>query len=112
MNIEKLVPVPTRYETFRRSRLRFVPAVSGCYVLTTFSRTVVYIGLAKNLQRRMNQHLDSPEKTCETAFGRAVLFFWFETPDLNKVERTWMNIHIEHEGAIPLLNMVYSPTPV
>lgn len=60
----------------------------------------------------MNQHLDSQEKTCVTSLGRAVLFFWVETDDLNKLERTWMNIHIQHEGAIPELNKVYSPTPV
>jgi hypothetical protein len=112
MNIDKLIPQPTSNETFRRNRLRFVPTASGCYALTTFSRAVLYIGLAKNLQRRMNQHLDSPEKTCETPLGRAVRFFWFETVNLNKVERTWMNIHIQHEGAIPELNKVYSPTPV
>jgi hypothetical protein len=35
-----------------------------------------------------------------------------ETEDVNKVERTWMNIHIQHEGTLPLLNGAYSPTAV
>jgi hypothetical protein len=60
----------------------------------------------------MNQHLDCPEKTRETSKGRAVLFHWFETEELNKVERTWLNIHIQHEGTLPELNSIYSPTSV
>jgi hypothetical protein len=70
---------------------------------------VLYIGLADNLRRRMNDHLDNPSKTGETKQGRAVLFHWLETPDTNKVERTWMNIHMQNEGILPLLNRVYSP---
>jgi hypothetical protein len=38
-----------------------------------------------------------------------VLFHWLETNDINTVERTWMNIHIQHEGTLPPLNKVYSP---
>ncbi|MCP1848392.1 hypothetical protein J2R80_002215 [Bradyrhizobium sp. USDA 4541] len=58
----------------------------------------------------MDQHLDNPEKTGETKLGRAVFFYWVETADTFKIERTWMNIHIQHEGAWPLLNKAYSPT--
>ena len=110
MKITDLIPGPVQYETFRRSRERFVPEKSGCYVLTTFSRDVLYIGLTNNLRRRMNEHLDNPDKTGETTLGRAVLFYWFESDELNKIERTWLNIHIQHEGAIPVLNKIYSPT--
>jgi hypothetical protein len=59
----------------------------------------------------MNDHLDSPEKTGETKLGRAVLFFWIETAETNKIERTWMNTHIQYEGSLPELNSMYSPTP-
>lgn len=79
-------------------------------MLTTFSKTVLYIGLTNNLRRRMNEHLDNPEKTCETKNGRAVYFFWIESDEVNKIERAWMNIHNLIEGALPLLNKVYSPT--
>jgi len=79
-------------------------------VLTTFSREVLYLGLANNLRRRMNQHLDNPTKTNHTKLGRAVLFHWIESPDTNKIERTWMNIHIQNEGVLPALNRSYSPT--
>lgn len=111
MNVERLNPAPPFCETFMRSRERFVPEVPGCYVLTTYSRVVLYIGLAKNLRRRMNDHLDNPVKTEETRLGRAILFYWIKTLDLNLIERTWLNTHIEHEGALPLLNSIYSPTP-
>jgi hypothetical protein len=57
----------------------------------------------------MGQHLDDPHKTCETVFGRAVLFHWIKTEDLNKVERTWIQIHEQHEGVRPILNRTSSP---
>lgn len=109
MNVAELLPQPTHWESFKRSRERFVPEKPGCYVLTTFSRVVLYVGLSTNLRTRMNSHLDNPVKTGETQLGRATLFFWIETADINKVERTWMNIHIQHEGTLPVLNGVYSP---
>jgi len=110
MNLSELLPPPSDCETFRRNRCRFVPEASGCYVLTTFVKEVLYIGLATDLRRRMNDHLDNPDKTGETASGRAIFFYWLVTEDTNKVERTWMNIHIQHEGSLPLLNSIYSPT--
>jgi len=109
MNIENLVPLPKQRESFKRSRCRFVPVGSGCYVLTTFLGVVLYVGLATNLRERMNQHLDNPQKTRETSKGRAVLFHWLETQEVHKVERTWMNIHIQFEGTLPELNKLYSP---
>jgi hypothetical protein len=112
MNVQALVPEPIQSETFRRNRERFIPDKPGCYVLTNFSKEVMYVGLAKSLRRRFSQHLDSEQKTAVTKRGRAVLFWWVETEDINKIERTWMNIHIQHEGVLPLLNGVYSPTAV
>ena len=48
--------------------------------------------------------------TALTVKGRAVLFFWIEGNEINKIERTWLNTHIQHEGCLPVLNKVYSPT--
>src|SRR5438034_2150212 len=101
MNIAELIPQPSNSDTFKRNRERFIPEKPGCYVLTTFSRVVLYIGLTNNLRKRMNDHLDSPQKTGETKIGRAVLFFWIESLDTNKIERTWMNIHIQCQGSLP-----------
>jgi predicted GIY-YIG superfamily endonuclease len=70
---------------------------------------VLYVGLADNLRRRMRQHLSTPEKTKETPAGRAVLFYWIESAEIHAIERAWMNTHIEHEGALPELNAVFSP---
>jgi hypothetical protein len=109
MKLEALVPQPTLHETFKRHREKFVPDIPGCYALTTFSKDVLYVGLTKNLRRRMNEHLDSTAKTSPTPLGRATYFYWFTSNDLEKIERTWMNIHIENEGSLPLLNAVYSP---
>src|SRR5947209_7742989 len=107
MNICELNPQPSHCETFQRNRDRFVPNAPGCYALTTFEKVVLYIGLTDNLRRRMNDHLDSSIKTRLTGSGRAFLFHWIETSDTNKIERTWMNIHIQHEGALPVLNSLY-----
>jgi excinuclease UvrABC nuclease subunit len=109
MNIDELIPQPTHREPFTRKECKFVPESPGCYVLTTFNGIVLYIGLATNLRRRMNDHLDNPAKTCETVLGRAIFFHWLETPETNKVERTWMNTHIQHEGVLPILNSIFSP---
>jgi len=111
MKIGELIPQPLCYGMFRRSQTRFVPDTPGCYLLTTISRVVLYIGLTDNLRRRMNEHLDGGKKTVATELGRAVLFFWLETREMHKVERTWMNTHVQHEGFLPILNKVYSPQP-
>lgn len=110
MRLDLLVPKPPDSESFRRRRARFIPEKAGCYVLTTFSREVLYIGLTVNLRRRVNEHLESAAKTELTERGRAVLVHWIETSDTNKVERTWMNIHLVTEGRLPILNGAYSPT--
>ncbi len=57
----------------------------------------------------MDQHLDNADKTRLTENGRAVFFYWIESDETNKIERTWMNIHLQHEGIIPILNKIYSP---
>ena len=66
-------------------------------MLTTFAGVVLYVGLAENLRRRMNNHLDDPVKVSETTLGRAVLFHWIESEDTNKIERTWMNTHMVND---------------
>lgn len=110
MKLALLIPIPYASEAFRRSREKFVPTKPGCYVLTTFEQDVLYIGLTVNLRRRVNEHLDSSAKTELTAQGRAVLVHWIETVDINKVERTWLNIYLLNEGRLPILNSIYSPT--
>lgn len=109
MKVELLEPAPEACEPFRRDRVRLVPPKPGCYVLTTFQKDVLYLGLTVNLRRRLDEHLDNPSKTGLTAQGRAVLFHWLLASDIHVVERTWMNIHLLNEGRLPILNSVYSP---
>ncbi len=110
MKVDALQPEPDRKEAFKRSREKSVPPAPGCYVLTNFAGELLYIGLAKDLQRRFAQHLDNPQKTGLTPLGVAVFFWWREDGEVNKLERTWMNIHQLAEGRLPFLNSVYSPT--
>ena len=110
LNVENLIPKPSKRESFRRSRERFLPQISGCYVITTFDGTILYIGLSVGIRRRMVQHLDTPAKVSPTPLGRATWFYWLETSDTNKVERTWLNMHLAEEGVLPILNSIYSPT--
>lgn len=110
MNIASLIPRPEAKLPFRLAHLKFAPTRSGCYVLSTFDGFVLYLGLAIDLRRRLEDHLGSPDKTRLVKGGRAVWFHWLQTSDVNKVERTWMNIHIQHEGRLPELNAIYSPT--
>jgi len=112
MKIDALSPLPIASEPFRWDRQKFVPSAAGCYVLTTFSGDILYVGLAIDIQRRMGQHLETPAKRAPTPQGRAVTFHWLLCSDLEKVERTWMNIHIEHEGRLPYLNGAYSPVGI
>jgi hypothetical protein len=112
MNASDLIPRPTDCEAFRRSALRYVPECSGCYTLTTFPGLILYVGLARSLRRRIGEHLDSPIKTSETMRGKAVLVHWIATENLERVERTWMNMHLLAEGGLPLLNRIYSPVSI
>ena len=112
MTIDKLVPVPTNRENFKYSSVRFVSEAGGCYVLTTFETVVLYIGQTVNIRRRMRDHLDDPRKTSLTPQGRAFFFYWLEYADIGKLERTWLNIHGEHEPRYPILNSVNSPVSV
>jgi hypothetical protein len=109
VTLDELVPLPAARRPFRLDHQKFVPRRSGCYVLSTFLNEVLYVGLAIDLRRRMGEHLDNPGKTAETALGRAIWFSWFETEEREKVERTWMNIHLSKEGRLPVLNGAYSP---
>ena len=112
MKLEKLIPPVAGSEAFRKSRERFIPDEAGCYVLTTFDGEVLYIGLARNLRRRVAQHLDNPAKTAPTPKGRAVIVHWRFADNLEQLERTWFAIHEQYEAKLPILNKVHSPVSI
>ena len=109
MKVDALRPMPSHHEPFRRDCLRFVPAASGCYVLTTMDGVILYVGLTVNLRARMEQHLDTPAKRAVTPLGLARCFHWLETNNLQPVERGWLNSHQALEGVWPILNKMASP---
>ena len=110
MKTSQLDPPPNKQESFSRKFSKFIPESSGCYVLSSADNVILYVGLAENLRRRQLQHLDNPQKTLETSYGRAFYFSWLETPDINRLERTWLHSHMLIEGRMPVLNSVFSPT--
>jgi len=57
----------------------------------------------------MDQHLDTPGKTRVTLEGRAVLFYWRETEEIEATERGWLNAHRIVEARLPILNKYDSP---
>ena len=77
-----------------------MPGERGCYVLSTVSGNVLYIGLTVNLRNRMGQHLENAEKRAPTEQGRPTIFHWCLAEDILPVERGWMNLHIQHEGGV------------
>lgn len=111
MKVEQLVPAVQHKVEFSLKARKFVPAAVGCYVLSTFQNDILYVGLTDDLNRRFSQHRETPEKSEPTPFGRA---FWFhyllcEEREINRIERTWMNEHLEIHGVWPVLNKANSP---
>lgn len=110
MKATDLIPKPSFIERFAHKSAQYIPEKHGCYVISNSEFVILYVGLAKNIQRRFLQHLDSPEKTRPTEFGRAAYFHWIISEDIESIERGWMNIHVANEGRLPILNKIYSPT--
>ncbi len=111
MKIKQLNPIPTEKVAFKLSSYKIIPKTSGCYILTTYDDSVLYIGLATNLNNRFKQHLDNPEKTNPTSEGKALWFYYvlFDSSNLPKLERTWLNQFQTIHGKFPILNKTSSP---
>lgn len=111
MKIEELIPLPKGKVHFKLTSFKFVPKEAGCYVLTTFDNHILYIGLSDNLFERFQQHLGNAEKTNPTKEGKAIWFYFttFDSKNLPKLERTWINQILAIHGQLPILNKVSSP---
>lgn len=112
MKVFELAPRPRGKRPFRSNQHLNIPEQSGCYVLSAFDETIIYIGLSNSLSRRFDQHLDNPEKTGPTPLGRAIWFHWLVCKNTEQVERTWLNMHEISEGELPCLNKNHSPLPM
>jgi predicted GIY-YIG superfamily endonuclease len=111
MKIDELSPMPPYKVQFKLAFYKAVPPENGCYVLTTFENDIIYIGLAENLNKRFRQHLDNPEKTNPTVEGKVIWFYFktFDSKNLPKLERTWLNQFSNKHVRLPILNKVNSP---
>lgn len=111
MKVEELIPLPRDKVPFKLSYFKSVPKESGCYILTTFDNDILYIGLTDNLFGRFQQHLDNPEKTNPTKEGKTFWFYYlkYNSENLQKLERTWLNQFDNIHGRLPILNKVNSP---
>lgn len=111
MKIQELIPLPKSKVNFKYSSFRYVPKETGCYILTTFDNDILYIGLSDNLFDRFQQHLDNSEKTKPTKEGKAIWFYFttYDSKNLQKLERTWLNQFSNSHGKRPILNKVDSP---
>ena len=110
MIIQELRPEIEQRIIFQYPKVGEVPTGPGCYVLTTFSETIIYIGRAINLQRRVEQHLDNPEKRQRTPWGVA---YWVcirqcPTNDIADLEIWWIEQHkLMTGGQLPYFNKIH-----
>lgn len=111
MNVSELKPeVLLRFE-FRLRNQKFIPALPGCYALTTFDGLILYVGLSEQLRVRFGQHRESKEKTAVTDLGRVFWFYHLEAElnEIHRIERAWLNQHLDLHGEFPILNKMSSP---
>lgn len=111
MKIETLIPQPNNRVAFKLASYKLIPKNAGCYVLTTFDCDILYIGLSDNLYDRFQQHLNNPEKVNPTKEGKAIWYYYliYDSKNLLKLERTWINQFVAMHGQLPILNKINSP---
>jgi len=112
MNASMLRPMCRVKEKFLYSSVGDIPRSPGCYVLTTWSDDILYIGQSTSLWSRITSHLADPEKTSLTPAGKAFWFHYdlFDAFVLNRVERGWIQQHEDCEGSLPILNRIQPPS--
>ncbi len=111
MKVKQLFPEVNLRFQFSFKDHKFIPKESGCYVLTSFEDEILYVGLTNNLNSRFAKHRNSREKCQKTSQGTVFWFYYLtcEEREINRVERGWLNQHVELHGALPVLNKVNSP---
>ena len=111
MKVEEIIPLPEDRVRFDIAHFKTVPKEAGCYLLTTFEGNILYIGLAKNLFKRFQNHLANPDKTKPTKEGKAFWFYFkiYDPKNLPKLERTWLNHFESIHGILPIRNKIKSP---
>lgn len=92
---------------FDLSHSRFIPSLSGCYAITSFSEDILYVGRTNNLKRRFIEHRESHKRSFQTPHG-VPYWFWFkntqQTNETFGLEKAWLNLCILSDGLLPILN--------
>ena len=106
MKIGDLSPALSNRAPFRLSETLRVPHKSGCYTLASINDDVIYIGKSVNLCQRMQQHLDNPRMTAQTALGVASWFYFGLWPEreIDAIETQLLLNFKATEGRLPPLN--------
>lgn len=111
MKVFEINPQAQEKVVFTFTEYLLIPKLSGCYLLTSFDDTILYIGQTKNLFNRFQQHLNNPQKTQPINKAKVAWFYYkiVAELDINKIERTWMNEYQRQHGILPPLNKIHSP---
>ncbi|MBE7703283.1 MAG: GIY-YIG nuclease family protein [Cyanobacteria bacterium SIG28] len=111
MKIEQIFLKIEKRVKFDLASYRKLDKTCGCYILTTFDDTILYIGKTENFFERFQQHLKDPVKTSPTKLGKAFWFYYVELPllDIDRFERTLLNDYECKIGTLPILNNIHSP---
>ena len=112
MNPNELVPIPKCKAKFDYSAINKIPREMGCYALCNFNNDILYVGLAKNLLKRISQHLEDSKKQLLTKYGKAFWFYYLELEsekDIFRTERGWINQYLLKHGEFPPMNKMHSP---
>jgi len=108
MNVRELNDSSLVRLEFSKRKTVLVPRNHGVYVLSNYFDSILYIGVSKNLQRRMLEHLNSEEKKNLTPEGRAYWFFYkvCSENEARPEERGWILHYALHEGKLPYFNKI------
>jgi hypothetical protein len=110
VNVADLLPEVQLRVPFAPWALVHVPDDAGCYALCALADHVLYVGRAKNLRRRADQHLARRAAWAHPEWGFALTFFYRPAPveALAGIERGWMNVALLADGRLPPWNSVYA----
>jgi len=106
MLVSELTPKVEGKVLFDLSHLEKCPDESGCYVITASDDTILYIGQAVNICRRMESHRNDDKKRENTPYGKAFWFYYKLCPkiELDDLERGWLNDYLSNKGNLPFFN--------
>lgn len=113
MRADELLPPVEGSVQFSWATIGQVPEFTACYVLAAHDRTILYIGQARNLSRRIRQHLGDSDKRQDTAWGmaRRLYFKSCSSNELSQLERTWVVAFVlANGGELPPFNKIQPPS--